>query len=102
MTSPIDLTRLSRKGTYQVNDAHFILQFFFSGPNIMGIILKRDHRHPIKVRWCFFRDCEENRLDYSVIIAEAFNPPFVENIFEVKFPPRLQYHFQGLYFSSKK
>ncbi len=102
VTSPIDLTKLSRKDTYQINDPNFILQFFFSGPKILGIILKRDPRFPVKMRWCFFRDCEESPYDYNVVIAEASNPPFVENFFEVKLPPGLQYNFQGLYFSSRK
>jgi hypothetical protein len=98
LSNPVDLTQLPRNETFQITHPRFILQFFFSGPNIMGIIMKRDPRFPIRLRWCFFRDCSESRFDYNVTIADSYAPPLANDFFEIKFPPQLRYHFQGLYF----
>jgi len=98
--NPVDLMRLPKGKTFQVNTDHYVLQFFFSGQNLLGVIFKRDLSQPIHLRWCFFRSCEESPLDYKVVIANPNRPPFKENFFEVKFPPGLQYQFQGLHFSS--
>ncbi|OGW14075.1 MAG: hypothetical protein A3K09_05545 [Nitrospinae bacterium RIFCSPLOWO2_12_FULL_47_7] len=96
--NPIDLTKLPRGKTYQIAAPHFILQFFFDGKNLSGVIAKRDQRQIIRVRWCLFRNCEHSPYDYSVTIAESFSPPFEDGFFTVKFPPGLQYEFQGLEF----
>jgi len=98
--NPVDLMRLPKGKTFQVNTDHYVLQFFFSGQNLLGMIFKRDLSQPIYLRWCFFRNCEESPFDYKVVIANPHQPPFKENFFEVKFPPGLQYQFQGLNFSS--
>ena len=100
LSNPVDLTQLPLNETFQINHRHFILQFFFTGPNIMGMIMKRDPRHPIRMRWCFFRDCSESKFDYNVMIADSYASPLEDEFFEVKFPPQIQYHFQGLYFHS--
>ena len=84
--NPVDLMRLPKGKTFQVNTDHYVLQFFFSGQNLLGIIFKRDLSQPIHLRWCFFRNCEESPFDYKVVIANPHQPPFKENFFEVKFP----------------
>lgn len=78
------------------------MQFFFNEQDIFGIIFKRNIKRHIYLRWCFFRNCEENPLDYKVVIAEPYQPPLAQNFFSVSFPPRLQYSFQGLEFTSGK
>lgn len=98
--NPVNLMRLDKEKTFQINTDHYILQFFFSGQNILGIIFKRNSSKPIHLRWCFFRSCEESPFDYKVVIANPHQAPFKDNFFEVKYPPGLHYQFQGLHFSS--
>ena len=98
--NPVNMMRLPKGKTFQVNTDHYVLQFFFSGQNLLGMIFKRDLSLPIHLRWCFFRNCEESPFDYKVVIANPHQAPFKGNFFEVKFPPGLQYQFQGLHFSS--
>lgn len=100
VTNPVDLTVLPLRETFQINHPRYVLQFFFSGPNILGIILKRDLRFPIHLRWCFFRDCTESPFDYNVMIADSYAPPLEDGVFEIRFPPQLKYNFQGLHFST--
>ncbi len=100
VSNPVDLTALPLRETFQINHKRFVLQFFFSGPNILGIILKRDLRVPIHLRWCFFRDCSESPFDYNVMIADSYAPPLEDGIFEIRFPPQLKYNFQGLNFNT--
>ncbi|MFQ5481175.1 MAG: hypothetical protein ACE5ER_00350 [Nitrospinaceae bacterium] len=99
VSNPVNLMQIPPGEMYQVNHEKFILQFFFSGPTLLGIILGRDADYPIYVRWCFFRSCEENPLDYTAVIAKVNAPPREGGYFQVKLPPRFNYHFQGLYFS---
>lgn len=98
VSNPIDLTRLPRGRSYHVSTPHFILQFFFNGKDLSGVVFKRDKRQIIRMRWCLFRNCEHSPYDYSVTIAESYSPPFEDNFFTIKFPPGLQYEFQGLEF----
>ncbi len=98
--NPVDLTRLPKGKTFQITHKDFILQFFFNEQDIFGIIFKRNIKRPIHIRWCFFRNCEENPLDYKVVIAEPYQPPMEQNFFSVTFPPQLPYSFQGLEFTS--
>lgn len=97
LNNPLDLTQLPRNETFQITHRHFILQFFFSGPNIMGMIMKRDPRYPIRIRWCFFRDCSESPFDYTIILADSYASPIADEFFEIR-APRLNYSFQGLHF----
>lgn len=97
LNNPLNLTQLPRNETFQITHRHFILQFFFSGPNIMGMIMKRDPRYPIRMRWCFFRDCTESPFDYTIMIADSYASPLADEFFEIK-APRLNYNFQGLHF----
>ena len=98
ISNPIDLTKLPHGKTFQVATPYFILQFFFDGKNLSGVVYKRDKRQIIRVRWCLFRNCEHSPYDYNVTIAESYSPPFDDDFFTVKFPPGLQYEFQGLEF----
>jgi len=98
--NPMDLTQLPLGQVYQVNHEHFIIQFFFSGSNIMAIVLKRNPKFPIHVRWCFFRSCEETPYDYKTVAAHPHQPPFSEDFFQARLPVRFKYQFQGLHFSS--
>jgi len=100
--NPVNLTRLSLQKTYQVNSPDFVLQFFFSGPDILGILFKRNSSQSIFMRWCFFRSCEESPFDYVSVIAQSNSPPFANNFFEIKHPHGLSYHFQGLHFFTRK
>jgi len=97
--NPINRMELPRGKSYQVNTKHYVLQFFFNGRNILGVIYQRDPKYPIHVRWCFFRDCEESPFDFKVVIANPHQPPFEDSYFQVKYPPGLQYQFQGLHFT---
>lgn len=99
--NPVDLTRLPVNKTFQVNSPDFILQFFFSGPEILGIVFKRDLDKSLLVRWCFFRNCEESPFDYVSIIGPRNGPPLANGFFQIKHPPGMDYRFQGLYFFSK-
>jgi hypothetical protein len=102
INNPVDLTRLSRNKSFQVNSPDFVLQFFFSGPDILGIFLKRNFDKALFVRWCLFRNCEESPYDYVSVIANPHSPPLVNNFFQIKHPPGLNYHFQGLHFFTRK
>jgi hypothetical protein len=99
--NPVDLTRLPLNKTFQVNSPDFVLQFFFSGPDVIGIILKRDLDKALFVKWCFFRNCEESQFDFVSVIAQPHGPPLVNGFFEAKFPPGLNYHYQGLHFYTR-
>lgn len=96
--NPMDLTKLSPGKSYQVTHPEFILQFFFNGNDIYGIILKREKEISIHMHWCFFRSCEESPYDYKLRIADAFVPPYDQTFFNAKIPPKLRYKFQGLEF----
>ena len=98
--NPMEIAKLPREKTYQVNHKAFSLQFFFNEKDIFGIILKRNKRRPIHFRWCLFRSCEESQYDYKKVIAEAFNPPFDDSFFSLPYPSYLPYGFQGIEFSS--
>ena len=90
---------LDRGKTFQVNTQHYVLQFFFSDKNILGMIFTRNPDHPIHLRWCFFRDCTESPHDFTSVIANPHQSPLAGGFFEVKHPPLLQYRFQGLHFT---
>ena len=102
ISNPVDLTKLPVGKTFQVNHPHFVLQFFFSEQEILGIIFKRDKKFPLYMRWCFFRSCEESPFDYTVVIAQPESAPFDRGYFSVGFPPQIQYEFQGLKFFTLK
>jgi hypothetical protein len=99
--NPVDLTRLPLNKTFQVNSPDFVLQFFFSGPDVLGIILKRNLDKALFVKWCFFRNCEESQFDFVSVIAQPHGPPLANGFFETKFPPGLNYHYQGLHFYTR-
>lgn len=101
IANPVDLTRLPPNKSFQVNSPDFVLQFFFSGPDILGIIFKRDLDKPLFVRWCFFRNCEESPFDFISVIAQPNSPPLANGFFQTSFPPGLNYHFQGLHFFTR-
>ena len=99
--NPVDLTRLPLNKTFQVNSPDFVLQFFFSGPDVLGIIFKRNLDKALFVKWCFFRNCEESPFDYVSVIAQPHSPPLANGFFETKFPSGLSYHFQALHFYTR-
>jgi hypothetical protein len=99
--NPVNLTRLPLNKTFQVNSSDFVLQFFFSGPDVLGIVLKRNLDKAIFIRWCFFRNCEESSFDYVSVIAQPHRSPLANGFFETKFPPGLNYHFQALHFYTR-
>ncbi len=101
VSNPVDLTRLALNKSYQVNSPDFVLQFFFSGPDLLGVVLNRDLDKALFVKWCFFRNCEESQYDFISVIAQPHTPPLANGFFETKFPPGLNYHFQGLYFYTR-
>lgn len=101
VSNPVDLTRLALNKTFQVGSTDFILQFFFSGPDMLGVVFKRDLNKSLFVRWCFFRNCEESPHDFVSVIAQPHGPPLTGGFFQIKHPPGLDYHFQGLYFFTK-
>lgn len=96
--NPMDLTKISPGKGYQVTDSEFILQFFYDGNSIYGIILKRDKEVSIFMHWCFFRSCEESPYDIKTKIASARTPPYDQTFFNAKLPANLNYRFQGLKF----
>lgn len=100
MQNPMDITRIKSGDVFQVNTPGFIIQFFFSGKNIMGVVLKRDKRFPIHIRWCFIRSCEPSPYDYKGVLAQAYQKPFNEDPFQVRLPVKFNYHFQGLHFTN--
>lgn len=101
VTNPVDLTRLPLNKTFQVKSQAFILQFFFSGPEILGIVFKRNLEESLFVRWCFFRNCEESPHDFVSVIAKPHGPPLAGGFFQVEHPPGLDYRFQGLHFYTR-
>lgn len=98
--NPLDISRLPIGKSFQIKHERFIIQFFFSNQHIRGIIVKRDMKYPIHLRWCFFRSCEENSHDYISVISQPNQPPVEDEFFWVRFPPQIKYSFQGLEFSS--
>ncbi len=100
--NPMEMAKLPRGKTYQVSHPHFVLQFFFTGTDIYGIIFKRDKKYSLFLRWCFFRSCEESKYDYKVMIAKAFDPPFDQDFFMIRLPVKFSYKFQGLDFTTSK
>jgi len=94
----VDLTKLPRGKTFQINHPQFILQYFFNNKDIFGMVLNREPKYGIIVHLCFFRSCEETPHDLKKIIARPQVPPFDQTFFSVKFPHQLQYEFQGLEF----
>ena len=100
--NPMEIAKLPRRKTYQVNHEAFTLQFFFNEKDIFAIILKRDNNQPIHFRWCFYKTCEESPHDYKKVIAEISGPPFARGFFSIPFPFYLPYSFQGIEFSSPK
>jgi len=78
--NPVDLTKLPAGKTFQVTHPHFVLQFFFSEKNVLGIIFKRNKKFPLYLRWCFFRSCEESQFDYTAVIAQSQSPPFDQGL----------------------
>ncbi len=85
---------------YQVNDAHFVLQFYIDQRTLYGVIIKKDKEYSIAARWCFFRSCEQSAYDYTSVISKAYEPPFDLQFFRTQLPPQLRYQFQGLEFKS--
>lgn len=96
--NPVDMTKISPGKSYQVTNPKFILQFFFDGKDIYGIIIKREKERSIFLHWCLFRSCEESPYDYKFKIAAAFTPPYDQFFFSAKLPVNLKYRFQGLKF----
>jgi hypothetical protein len=98
--NPLDISRLPLGKNYQIKTDRFILQFYFFFQHIRGIIVKRDMKYPIHLRWCFFRSCEEHPLDFISVIAQPHQPPVGDEFFWVRFPPQIKYSFQGLEFTT--
>ena len=101
VNNPVELIRLPFNKTFQVNSPDFVLQFFFSGPDVIGVIFKRNLDKALFVKWCFFRNCEESPFDYVSVIAQPNGPPLANGFFETKFPLGLNYNFQALYFYTR-
>ncbi|MDP6335887.1 MAG: hypothetical protein QGI90_03985 [Nitrospinaceae bacterium] len=100
--SKVDMTKLPKGKTFQVNHPQFILQYFFNNRDIFGMVFKRESKYGIIVHLCFFRSCEESPYDLKKVIASPQQPPFDQAFFSIKFPRQLQYDFQGLEFLSFK
>lgn len=100
ISNPFDITDAVQGTTYQVNHRDFILQFFFTGQNIQGVVMKREKTLPIHIRWCFFRTCEASSFDYKAVLAQGYQRPYAEDSFQVRLPVKFNYHFQGIHFSS--
>ncbi len=100
--NPVDMTKLPVGKTFQIADPQFVLQFFFNGRDIYGVILKREKEHTIFLHLCFFRSCEESKYDYIEKIVSPFEPPYEKMFFSVKLPRQKNYEFQGLEFFSIK
>ena len=96
--SRVDLTKLPIGKTFQVNHSQFTLQFFFNNQDIFGFIFKRKPNIGIMVHLCFYRSCEETSYDLRNVVAKPYEPPYDKAFFSIKFPPKLQYEFQGLEF----
>ena len=100
--SKVDLTSLPKGEIYKVNHPEFVLQYFFNNLDIFGYIFKRKRNIGIKAHLCLYRSCEESKYDLKKIIAKPQKPPYDKTFFSIKFPPGLQYEFQGLEFTSIK
>lgn len=100
--SKVDLTSLPKGEIYKVNHPDFVLQYFFNNLDIFGYIFKRKRNIGIKAHLCLYRSCEESKYDLKKIIAKPQEPPYDKTFFSIKFPPGLQYEFQGLEFTSIK
>jgi hypothetical protein len=98
--NPLDISRLPLGKNFQIKHEHYILQFYFFFKHIRGIVVKRDMKYPIHLRWCFFRNCEEHPLDFVSVIAQSNQPPVGDEFFWVRFPPQIKYSFQGLEFTT--
>lgn len=98
----IDMTKISPGNSYQVTDPNFILQFFFNGKDIYGVIFKRDKDVSIFLHWCFFKSCEESAYNIKTKIASALTPPYDQLFFSANLPPKLNYNFKGLKFYTVK
>ena len=96
--SKVELTKLPRGKTFQVNHSHFTLQFFFNNRDIFGFIFKRKPGTGIMAHLCLYRSCEVTPYDLRNVIAMPFEPPYDKTFFSIKFPQKLQYEFQGLEF----
>jgi hypothetical protein len=102
VASKIDLTILPKGEIYKVKHPDFVLQYFFNNLDIFGYIFKRKRNIGIKAHLCLYRSCEESKYDLKKIIAKPQEPPYDKTFFSIKFPPGLQYEFQGLEFISIK
>ena len=100
VSNPIDLTALPPGKTYQVTDPSFVLQFALNGTDVHGLILKRNPRYSLFIRWCFFRSCEESQYDYNYLIADANFTPTDQSFFSARLPATFRYKFQGMKFSA--
>ena len=100
--NPMVTSRLPARKTFQVNHDDSILQLFFNERDRFRYILKRNKKHPIHFRWCFFKSCDESPYDFKKVIAEPFSPPYATGFFSIRFPSYLHYSFQGIEFSSPK
>jgi hypothetical protein len=102
VASKVDLTTLPKGEIYKVIHPDFVLQYFFNNLDIFGFIFKRNNKSGIKAHLCLYRSCEESQYDLKKIIAKPQEPPYDKTFFSIKFPPGLQYEFQGLEFTSIK
>ena len=93
--NPVDLTQLPLNKTFQVNSPDFVLQFFFNGPDMLGIIFKRNLDKALFVKWCFFRNCEESPFDYVSVIGQPHGPPLANGFFETRVSTRTELSFPG-------
>ena len=100
VSNPIDLTTLPPGKTYQITDANFVLQFAINGTDVYGLILKRNPRVSLFIRWCFFRSCEESPYDYNYLIADANFTPNDQDFFSARLPATFRYKFQGMKFTA--
>ncbi len=102
VASKVDLTTLPKGEIYKVIHPNFVLQYFFNNLDIFGYIFKRKRNIGIKAHLCLYRSCEESKYDLKKIIVKPQEPPYDKTFFSIKFPPGLQYEFQGLEFTSIK
>ena len=100
--NPMDMAKIFPGNPYQVTDHRFVLQFYFNGKDIYGIIFKRDKENSIFMHWCFFRSCEESPYDIQTKIVGSFTPPYDQFFFSGHLPPKLNYNFKGLRFYTVK
>ncbi len=98
----IDMSKISPGNSYQVTDPKFILQFYFNGKDIYGVIFNRNKEVSIFMQWCFFKSCEESAYNIKSKIASALIPPYDQLFFSGNLPPKLNYNFKGLRFYTVK